>query len=381
VPASAPAQRQLVTAVGVETYGRLLTPSKVAFFDNASALAETTSAGCVWGDLRCELASANPHSVSRRSPHSPRRDVTTIHAISTGLVQVRRAQTESRGKGIARMTNMLVDPEWTGWLPIYTWVIEHDEGVILVDTGETARVHEAEYHPQWHPFYRRGARFSVQPQEEIGPQLRALGINTRDVRQVVLTHLHTDHAGGLAHLTGSRVWVAGEEYNRATGLGGRVQGYLPHRWPKWWQPEFIRFDAQPFGAFDKSMSLTKRGDVLIVPTPGHTPNHVSVVVRSDVSYFLAGDTSYNQGLLLAGKIDGVSPKPQVAQQTHERILSLAAERPLVYLPSHDPEGARRLAEQAVIDPSAIAPSIAAPRRSAANTTTVRSVPRRAQGVA
>ena len=49
----------------------------------------------------------------------------------------------------------------------------------------------------------------------------------------------------------------------------------------------------------------------------------------NVSFFLAGDTSYNQSLLLAGKVDGVSPDPRVTQETHARILSLAAERPLV----------------------------------------------------
>ena len=106
----------------------------------------------------------------------------TVHPIRTGLVQVRRAQMESRSKGIRRMTDMLVDKEWTAWLPIYAWAIEHEEGLILVDTGETSRVHELGYHPQWHPFYRRAVRFSVHPDEEIGPQLRALGISPRDVR-------------------------------------------------------------------------------------------------------------------------------------------------------------------------------------------------------
>jgi glyoxylase-like metal-dependent hydrolase (beta-lactamase superfamily II) len=147
-----------------------------------------------------------------------------IHAIRTGLVQVRHAQTESRGTGPARMLNMLFDDEWTEWLPIYAWVIEHDEGIILVDTGETSRVHERGYHPRWHPFYRRAVHFSVHPEEELGPQLRARGIGRRDVKQVVLTHLHTDHAGGLTHVTGSHVWVAREELNRASGVGGRVQG-------------------------------------------------------------------------------------------------------------------------------------------------------------
>ena len=113
---------------------------------------------------------------------------------------------------------MLFDEEWSEWLPVYAWAIEHDEGIIVVDTGETTRVHERGYHPRWHPFYRRAVRFSVHPDEELGPQLRALGIGPRDVREVVLTHLHTDHAGGLVHVTGSRVWVSRGELARASGI-------------------------------------------------------------------------------------------------------------------------------------------------------------------
>ena len=93
------------------------------------------------------------------------------------------------------------------------------------------------------------------------------------------------------------------------------------------------------------LDWTSRGDVVIIPTPGHTPHHVSVAVLGDVSFLLAGDTSYNESLLLAGKVDGVSPNPGVARQTHAKILSLAAERPLVYLPSHDPNAERRLREK------------------------------------
>ncbi len=271
-----------------------------------------------------------------------------VHAIRTGIVQVRRAQMESRGKGLARMANMLLDEEWTDWLPIYAWAIEHEEGIILVDTGETSRVHERGYHPRWHPFYRRAVRFSIHPEEELGPQLRWLGIAARDVRHVVLTHLHTDHAGGLAHVTGSRTWVAQQEMQRARGLGGRILGYLPHRWPRWWAPEFLRFEERAIGPFRESVPLTKRGDVVVVPTPGHTPHHVSVMVLGEPAYFLAGDTSYNQGLLLAGKVDGVSPDAAVARETLRRIAMLGRERPLVYLPSHDPQSEKRLAGNVVL---------------------------------
>ena len=82
----------------------------------------------------------------------------TIHAISTGLVQVRRAQAESRSTGIARITDMLFDKEWTAWLPIYAWVALRSmtKESLSWTHGETCRVHERGYHPAWHPFYRAG---------------------------------------------------------------------------------------------------------------------------------------------------------------------------------------------------------------------------------
>jgi N-acyl homoserine lactone hydrolase len=62
-----------------------------------------------------------------------------IHAIQTGTVAVTRAWREGVGHGKRRLLNTIRDRQWTEPLPIYAFAIEHPEGVIVVDTGETAR--------------------------------------------------------------------------------------------------------------------------------------------------------------------------------------------------------------------------------------------------
>jgi N-acyl homoserine lactone hydrolase len=127
-----------------------------------------------------------------------------VHPIETGTVTVKTRQRKGVGAGRRRFVNMLLDREWTEPLPILAWAIAHREGLIVVDTGETARATERGYFPRWHPYYRRGLEEDVEPEQEIGPQLERLGFGARDVRWVVMTHLHTDHAGGLTTFPAAR---------------------------------------------------------------------------------------------------------------------------------------------------------------------------------
>ena len=95
-----------------------------------------------------------------------------------------------------------------------------------------------------------------------------------------------------------------------------------------------------------SRRLTEAGEVVAIATPGHTADHISVAVQDgDTSYFLAGDTSYNQNLMLAGKLDGVSADEHVATATLDTIRRFTQSRPTVYLPTHDPQSADRLANR------------------------------------
>jgi N-acyl homoserine lactone hydrolase len=277
-----------------------------------------------------------------------------IHAIQTGTVAIKTRQVEGVGQGSRRQLNMFLDREWTEPLPIHAFAIEHPEGVIVVDTGETARTSDTDYFPSWHPFYRYGLREWVAPEEEIGPQLQRLGLAPGDVRWVVLTHLHTDHAGGLHHFPHNEILVSRGDLETASGPLGRLRGYPNKRFPRWFGPTVVDLSPAAYGPFPRSLRLTKAGDVTIVPLPGHTSGQIGVVVEDgDHVVLLAGDSSYTEELMLRGIIDGPSPDDAVARRTHDRIRALAVQTPTVYLVAHDPATAARLAQRRVVEGTAL----------------------------
>jgi len=251
-----------------------------------------------------------------------------IHAIQAGTVLIHERQRVGE-EGPLRRVKMLLDRDWTEPLPILAWLIEHPEGLIVVDTGETARAAEPGYYPRTDLYFRFAIRLMMRADEEIGPQMRALGLDPRDVRWVVLTHLHSDHAGGLGHFPDAEILVTHEEWAFATGARGRLRGYPNRRWPDWLHPSLV-------SAPD---TLTAAGDVRLEPTPGHTPGHMSVTVDTgDGFVLLAGDTSYDDRMLL----DGVATDARAAKATLARLRRLIAERDATYLPTHDPESRARL---------------------------------------
>ena len=265
-----------------------------------------------------------------------------LYAIQTGSVRIKTAQVQGRGRGLRRRLAIVTDRHWTPWLPTYAWVIDHPEGVIVVDTGQG--MHLLEAGRSLHPYHRWEVQFRLEREEEIGPQLRALGIGRRDVRRVVLTHLHVDHDGGLEHFANTEIHVSRGELRTARGWMGRLRGYLPNRWPRWFDPVPLDLSPAKFGSFSASARLTAAGDVIAVATPGHTADHLSVIVEAQgTMYVLAGDTSYDERLMLSGCVDGVSPHDDLARATLGAIKEFARSHRMIYLPTHDPESAARLA--------------------------------------
>ena len=108
----------------------------------------------------------------------------------------------------------------------------------------------------------------------------------------------------------------------------------------------VTFNAGQLGNLPRSQPLTGDGAIYLVRTPGHTSGHISAVVQeSDLLYFFAGDASYVRAAMAEATADGIAANPQQQIKTLKAIRDLAQSRQLIYLPTHDPDVERRLAQR------------------------------------
>lgn len=285
-----------------------------------------------------------------------------VTPIQTGTVSIRphhHCGEEGRGP-VRRKIDMILDKEWVEDLPIYSYLIEHPEGNFLVDTGDNAENTQKDYLPSWHPFFRHGVVVKVAPGEEVGDQLRARGINpATDLKAVILTHMHHDHAGGLHHFPHTPIMVSRENFMLANSVKGAIFGCLPQYFPRWLNPQLIEFGNESCGPFAQSYPVTRDGRVMLVPTPGHMRGHLSVVVRApDVTYVMAGDATYDQNFLLEELVDGVTYDVALSKATLRQIRTLGEQEPTLLLPAHDLGVPERLEKELVLPRQAVLESAA-----------------------
>jgi N-acyl homoserine lactone hydrolase len=256
-----------------------------------------------------------------------------IHALTTGTVRVKQSFLFAH-VGARRQLDLFLPGPWSDPLPIHCWAIEHDGRLMLVDSGETATARNI-------PF----ARFDVPRERELPAAVAAAGLSLDDVAEVVLTHHHGDHVDGLVHVR-APVLINDAELRFAQEAFPRVmRRVLRQPLPRGFAPQPLALDGGPFGEFARSRTLTDDGRIVAVATPGHTPGHISVICLDDAGrhVMLAGDVTDTLEQLHARRADAVGPDPKEHVATLETILAHCARHATVYLPSHDPDSAARLA--------------------------------------
>jgi glyoxylase-like metal-dependent hydrolase (beta-lactamase superfamily II) len=138
-------------------------------------------------------------------------------------------------------------------------------------------------------WFCRIGRVPSDPKEAAVHQIQALDMSPSDVRHIVLTHLHVDHARGLPDFPEARVHVYKPEYEAAldaSGFGRMV--YRPEHWshgPLWVVHEMK--NVKGWFGFD-SIPILSDGlfEVLLIPLVGHSAGHCGVAIKGDSKWVL-----------------------------------------------------------------------------------------------
>jgi N-acyl homoserine lactone hydrolase len=134
------------------------------------------------------------------------------------------------------------------------YLIDHPDGPVLFDTGI------AEGHAETEQLYRPTRR-------SLDEALAIAGVSTSDVRAVVNCHLHLDHCGGNPRFPGTPIFVQETEFDAA------------HHEEDYPIPALYDFPGAAYEVHGGEADVA--AGLRIVPTPGHTRGHQSMIVETD----------------------------------------------------------------------------------------------------
>jgi len=265
-----------------------------------------------------------------------------IDTLSVGKLRIHTIQAGGQKLDGGAMFGVVPKPLWERRIPadernriqlgMRCLVIEHESTVIVVDTGagnkELAKFHDI--------YGIENAGGSGRTLLEDG--LAQLGVRPEDVGIVIDTHLHFDHAGGNTFVEGgseprltfpnARYVVQRGEYVYATHTNERTAGsYFPHNFA----PVAA---ADCFDFVDGEREIVY--GIRVIPTPGHTPFHQSVLIESDgETAFYPADLVPTSAHLPLPWIMGYDVEPLVTMETKRAMLGRAARDGWLVIFEHD----------------------------------------------
>lgn len=202
--------------------------------------------------------------------------------------------------------------------PVYSVLVEHDEGLYLFDTGYDLE-HVRRTFPAEQPLQSEA--------QGIVAQLALCGFEPGDVAYVVNSHLHFDHVGGNRHFPGATTVVSKAELRQAK---------VPEPFERY------AYSDQTFDRGDGDFELLE-GDVELAAglrlfeTPGHSAGHYSLLVEppSGQALLFAFDAAYAHESLDRLIPAGFHLDPTAAVRSLRRIKALARTHDARIYVAHD----------------------------------------------
>ncbi len=235
-------------------------------------------------------------------------------------------------------------------VPVPAFLIRHPTvGPVLVDTGLHPSIASGGSE-NFGGLANRFGRPTLAPGEDVPSQLRAKGIEPRQVPVVVMTHLHLDHASAMSEFPDSTfVFSASEWQEAAHGSKPSLNGYRRAHFDLAFEYRTVDFDGEAidsYATFGRTFDLFGDGSVRIAFTPGHTAGHCSLVCRlSRADFVIGGDAFY-----MLGQLEGREPPPPRPFDAHMLRRSLQELRlfrtqfpEATITPGHDPDFYARVA--------------------------------------
>ena len=228
-------------------------------------------------------------------------------------------------------------------LPVFTYLIEHPKGLILVDTGWCRDISpEGTYDPKaaaavlptrmaalFHPYLPKGMA--------IHEQLAGMGIQPEALDYVLLTHLDADHVAGLRHVSRAKQIVLPEyEYfwSCRTVYKTRQPQDLWIQYPM--ERPFYR--GSPLGPNHWVIDLFGDESIQMVNVPGHTEGQAAIIVRNGKRFvLLAADAAFSPRNWQENIVPGFGFARDFQRKSLRWIAEMAADPGCAaVLCSHDP---------------------------------------------
>ncbi len=236
-------------------------------------------------------------------------------------------------------------------LVCHVLLLEHDDGLALVDTGygtpDLAR-------PSRLGTSRWTTGVRLDPGLTAVRQVERLGFAASDVRDVVLTHMDYDHVGGLVDLPDALVHTTADELAATSAPASERRGSyrtatLQHR------PRMRTYDGpgEPWRDGLTAHPVEGLDGVHLVPMPGHTRGHAVVAVDLPGGGLLvhAGDAAFDASVYRSRTRDGRRLRPRrvlrlaeraigedraALGRNHEALARLASHQDVEVVTAHDP---------------------------------------------